>query len=122
MNRLKLLAVGCLTFGNLVSLIAIPASAQAQLRAEPNSVQPAEEDSPEQVHHQKLPPGFSEPLEVDQRQSNQFFAPVQRQQIVERQPGQYGSSIDDNNLIGPPPGSQTSDQITPGRQLTIPIR
>lgn len=69
---------------------------------------------------EQLPPDFGGPLEVDQRQNNEFFAPPQpAQPAVENRALPVLSS---DELLGPPPGSQTSDEVTPGEQLSIPIR
>lgn len=121
-------ALTLLTLG-IAIVLSTPAQAQmtGQTRSVPAQSSPAQssEDSSGQnlgelpQAETRVTPELTQPLEVNQQQSNEFFTPTQRPQTVERQ---AGTTIDSENLIGPPPGSQTSEQVTPSRELTIPIR
>lgn len=113
MNTLKLVILGTLvSFAASLSAHAMPAEQVgiAQL-VEPTS-------DPPPIGSAQLPPDLSEPLEVDQQQVEEFFAPAQ-QQSVEAQAVPFASP---ENLIEPPPGTQTPGQLTPERRLSLPIQ
>nr|RNJ68685.1 MAG: hypothetical protein EDM05_13470 [Leptolyngbya sp. IPPAS B-1204] len=108
----------------LASIIGLSVAAPVQAQFDPTQTDaapasplasdPAELDSGVET----LPPDLTVPLEVDQQQADQFFAP-QNSQIIQPQPA---PGVLSDELIGPPPGSQTPAELTPNQQLTIPIR
>lgn len=107
-----------IAFGSLMSFaLSVPAQGQTS-PAQPSDLNNSEPAQTE-AGTSEVSSEFSEPLQVGQEQADQFFAPPQRQQVVE---SQTVPAFDSDDLINPPPGSQTSDEITPGQQLSIPIR
>lgn len=115
MNVLKLV-----TLGLLISF-AVPVPTQAQTESSEQPVEPLTQENfePNQTEGVRLSGELSEPLEVNQQQADEFFTPPQRPQIIENQ---TLPASEDEELIGPPPGSQTPAEVTPTRQLSIPIQ
>jgi hypothetical protein len=105
--------LGLIALGNLVLSMAAPVWAQA------DSVQSPQVSEQNQLGiAEELPPDLTSPLEVDQQQADEFFAPPSPQPIQ----NQAAPAISSDDLIEPPPGTQTPAELTPGQQLTIPIR
>lgn len=111
MNALKLIALG--------TIVSFAVSVPAQGQTEPSQLPEQDLSEQTQTGTSQLPQELSEPLEVNQQQADDFFTPPQNQQSVENQaiPG-----LSSDELIGPPPGSQTPAELTPNRQLGVEIQ
>lgn len=115
MNYFRLMAGAA----SMMTLIAMPAWAQAELSPQPNSdseLNPAAEVPPRADLLQVDP---AEPLQVTDQERDQFFTPAPAPRPIEAEAGVLPNM---DRLIQPPPGSQTPAQLTPGQRLSIPIR
>jgi hypothetical protein len=125
MKILIAIAISCLTTIGLSIGLSVPGLAQTESASDPNPSNPSEQNlsdpnSSELTQPETtLPITLSDPLEVGIDQLDEVFRLPQTQQTVETQ---TRTSISEPDLVGPPPGSQTPNQMTPERQLSLPIR
>lgn len=110
MKALKLVSLSAFVTGILVS---VPAYGQS-VPSENSNVAIGQSSTGET----RLPAELSQPLEVNQSQSNEFFNPPRRQQTTYFQPVNPNPNNDD--IIGPPPGSRVPNN-TPVDRLEIPL-
>jgi hypothetical protein len=114
MKVLRLVALGNLVLSVAASVWVAPVWAQTESFQSPEA---APEQAPVDIA-EELPADLLAPLKVDQQQADEFFAPPSPQPIQ----NQAAPAVSSEERIGPPPGSQTPAELTPGQQLTIPIR
>jgi hypothetical protein len=107
-----------LFWGSLAIAVSIAVPSLAQI-SPPNADPAAQLEEQTTTAPDGRTETVTEPLEVDQQQTDQFFRPAPRPQIVERT---TSSSSEREDLIEPPPGSQTPAEVTPGQRLNLQIR